>query len=219
MALTRDKQPHHARIRRIRRCYVNAREWRQGRAAALGDLAEETPRYAREPVEFPHWARLVLSQGHLNLIEPGDVPIAYVAAVIDPGRALPEAGVPQSECDPLKLLLDGRAPSRRRARGRADPTAARPRHTRYRVGRCFRDRSSFDGEGMVRSQGDDLGLEEQGHDLEEPRRDRQLDEADVHPAPQEIVDLIRRRRVNDGNVRPGEASANSRMTEVAARLA
>ena len=49
--------------------------------ASLGDAAEETPRYARKPIEFRHRARLVLGQGDLNLIE----------------------------CDPLKLLLDGHA--------------------------------------------------------------------------------------------------------------
>ena len=77
--------------------------------ALLGDLAEETPRYARKPIEFRHWARLVLGQGDLNLIEPGDVPIAYVTAMVEPGRALGKNGITQPECDPLKLLLDGHA--------------------------------------------------------------------------------------------------------------
>ena len=77
----------------------------------LSDPAEETPRYAREPVEFPHWARFVLSQGHLNLIEPSDVQVAYVTAVVKPGRALGKNGVSQSERNPLKLLLDGHAPA------------------------------------------------------------------------------------------------------------
>ena len=78
---------------------------------ALGDPTEETPRYAREPVEFPHWARFVLSQGHMNLIEPSDVQIAYVTAVVKPGCALGKNGVSQPERNPLKLLLDGHAPA------------------------------------------------------------------------------------------------------------
>ena len=112
MALTRDNNRTMPELDEFAEFATSMpREWRQGRAAALGDLAEETPRYAREPVEFPHWARLVLSQGYLNLIEPGNVQIAYVAAVIEPGHACRKNGVPESECDPLKLLLDGHAPS------------------------------------------------------------------------------------------------------------
>ena len=36
-------------------------------------VGEATPRYAREPVEFPHWASPVLGQGHLDFLEPGHV--------------------------------------------------------------------------------------------------------------------------------------------------
>jgi hypothetical protein len=81
-----------------------------GAGRGRSDPAEEMPRYAREPVEFRHWARLVLSQGHLNLIEPGDMQIPYVTAVVEPGHAFGKNGIPQSECDPLKLFLDRHAP-------------------------------------------------------------------------------------------------------------
>jgi hypothetical protein len=76
----------------------------------LSDPAEEMPRYAREPVEFGHSVRLVLGQGHLNLIEPGNMQIPYVTAVVEPGGPLGKNGISQSECDPLKLFLDRRAP-------------------------------------------------------------------------------------------------------------
>jgi hypothetical protein len=38
-----------------------------GAGCGRSDPAEEMPRYAREPVEFRHWARLVLSRAVLLL--------------------------------------------------------------------------------------------------------------------------------------------------------
>jgi hypothetical protein len=125
--------------------------------ASLGDPAEETPRNARKPIEFRHWARLVLSEGDLNLIEPGDGQIAYVTAVVEPGCALGKNGIPQSECDPLKLLLDGHplggapawAARIRRQTVLADPIQAR---------KVLQRQVLHGSEGMLRMQGDDLRL-------------------------------------------------------------
>jgi hypothetical protein len=55
---------------------------------------------------------------------------------------------------------------------------------------------------MIGREGDDLRLHEQRHDLEQARRYRQPDKADVHPAVEEVVDLIRHCRVDDGYLEP-----------------